>query len=233
MKRNPLFFVMGSICSTNYWRLVFAACAMLTCLSLEGCDSHVKWQEEVQLRTGEIIVIDRDVRHEGGGAAWPHGQGSVPMEHTIRFQYPPKTGPVMEWRSTKLEPQGSYAELPLVLDISEDNTWFIFTNVAVNSACTRYSKYQFHNGAWSEAVLAEDIETHTTNLFLAGGGVGIEGLITLAEKDKEYSSNRYFPDIKKVGPKKYSCVGGYIGPYPPIENPPDCKQYPGHPACRK
>ena len=128
---------------------------LLVCLSLAGCESTVKWQEEVKLSTGEIITIDREVRHEGGGAAWPQGQGSVPMEQIIRFRYPAQTGPLIEWRSTKLGPAGTYAELPLVLDLGVDKTWFIFTLHWPNEGCVQYVKYQFQNGAWAETLLRE------------------------------------------------------------------------------
>ncbi|MHB9118528.1 MAG: hypothetical protein ACYC2R_09675 [Burkholderiales bacterium] len=155
------------------------------------------------------------------------------MEHIIRFRYPAQTGPLIEWRSTKVAYQGTYAELPLVLDIGADKVWYIFTNVYISDACARYTKYELKNGAWVETPLALEIESHPTNLFLAAGGVGIEGLITLAEKAKENSSSGYPAYIKQVGPKKYSCEWGYNGPYPPVENPPDCRRYPMHPACER
>lgn len=178
---------------------------LLVCLSLTGCEKKVTWQEEVKLSTGETITIDREVKHKGGGAAWPQGQGTIPREHIIRFKYPAQTGPLIEWRSTKLEPQGTYAELPLILDLSAGKNWYIFTKVAIGGGCRRYVKYQFQNGAWSETQLAEDIETQPTNLFLAAGGVGIEGLITLAEKAKENSSSGYRSYLKQVGPKRDIC----------------------------
>ncbi len=180
-----------------------ACCTLFVCLLLAGCEKHVKWQEEVKLSTGEIIVIDRDVKHAGGGAAWPQGQGSIPREHLIRFRYPAQTGPLIEWRSTKLSP-ATYAELPLVLDVGANNTWIIFTHFW-EKGCRVYVKYLFQNGAWNEIPLSEDIETHSTNLFLAAGGVRRDGLISLAEKAKENSSPGYTPDYKQVGPKRKTC----------------------------
>ena len=194
--------------------------ALLICLALAGCDSTVKWREEVKLSTGEITTIDREVKHKGGGAAWPRGQGSVPMEHLIRFRYPVQTGPLIEWRSTKVGPSGTYAELPLVLDLGADKTWFIFTEHWINEACVRYEKYRLQNGAWMEPPLAEDIDTHPTNLFLAADSNEIEGLISLAEKTKENSHPGYGPDLKQVSSSKYWCRSGYNGPYPPVETPP-------------
>ena len=206
---------------------------LLIGLALAGCESKVKWREEVKLSTGEIITIDREVKHKGGGAAWPRGQGSVPMEHLIRFRYPPQTGPLIEWRSTKVGPRGTYAELPLVLDISADKAWFIFTEHWINEACVRYEKYLLQNGTWTEPPLAEDTDTHPTNLFLAAGSNEIEGVISLAEKAKENSGTGYGPDLKQVSSNKYWCGYGYMGPHPPVEPPLNCRQYPSHPACQK
>ena len=205
MKRNLFFsdWISGG-CEQRYSRLVVATCALLICLSLAGCEKKVAWQEEVNLSTGETITIDREVRHAGGGAAWPQGQGSIPREHIIRFRYPAQTGPFIEWHSTKLSP-ATYAELPLVLDIGKDKTWYIFTKIAINAGCTEYMKYQFGNGIWVETQLAEDIETHPANLFLGAGGGNIKGLITLIEKAKENSSLGYNPFLKQVGPKRKIC----------------------------
>ncbi|MFH1026374.1 MAG: hypothetical protein V1791_00075, partial [Pseudomonadota bacterium] len=180
-----------------------------------GCENRVTWQEEVKLSTGETIIIDREVRHAGGGAAWPQGQGSIPREHIIRFRYPAQTGPLIEWRSTELS-RSTYAELPLVLDVSTDMTLHVFTVLPLSSMCDQYLKYQFKNGAWMKTPLTEDIETRPTNLFLAAGGVGIEGLISLAEKTKENFSVGYRSRLKQIGPKRFECNSDYIGPYPPI-----------------
>lgn len=194
---------------------------------------HVTWQEEVKLSNGEVIVIDRDVRHAGGGGAWPHGQGSVPMEHVIRFQYPAGSGKWVEWRSSKLEPQGTYAELPLVIDLLPDRTWEIVTAVAINGACSRYTTYRKGTGSWLELPPSEKIPARAANLFLAGGGSDISGLIKLPEKEKESADPRYLSTIRQVGPESYACIGGYVGPWPPVEPPPDCGRYPGHPACKR
>ena len=177
---------------------------LLIGLALAGCESKVKWREEVKLSTGEIITIDREVKHGGGGAAWPQGQGTIPREHLIRFRYPAQTGPFIEWRSTKLD-SSSYAELPLVLDLSTDKTWLIFTKLSINEGCRRYVKYQFQNEVWTEPPLATDIETHPTNLFLAADSNEIDGLISIEEKTKENSDTGYRPYLKQVGPKRDIC----------------------------
>lgn len=187
-----------------YFFSFLTASVVLVCLLLAGCQNKVAWQEEVALSSGETITIDREVTHAGGGAAWPQGQGSIPREHIIRFRYPAQTGPLIEWRSTKLD-SSTYAELPLVLNLSTDKTWFIFTKLSINEGCRRYVKYRYQNGEWTETLLAEDIETHPTNLFLAAGGVGMKGIISIEEKTQENSSSGYRPYLKQVGPKRDIC----------------------------
>lgn len=213
---------------------------VLSGLSLVGCKGNTVWQEEVKLSTGEIIKINREVVHAGGGAAWPQGQGSVPMEYIVRFKYPTPTSPLVEWHSTKLEGGRTYAELPLVLDISSDKEWFIFTKLTTpGGGCTQYLKYELKNGAWVEnrAALADGIETvrppeyeykngvwgdtplpdgaYRTNLFLAAGGNKIEGLITIAEKNEVNANIGFIAALRRVGPKRFSCVSNYSGPNPP------------------
>jgi len=176
----------------------------LMIVSIATNESAVSWQEEVKLRTGETITIEREVEHAGGGAAWPQGQGTVPKHHLIRFRYPPNTGPLIEWHSTKFDmPRASWAELPLVLDLSTDNIWFIYTMQWVNDYCIRYVKYQLQQGVWSEIPWSEEpIEVHPTNLYLAAGSNAIEGVISLGTKYQENTSAGWMWFFKKVGPKQ-------------------------------
>lgn len=192
----------------------------LMIVSIATNESTVSWQEEVKLRTGEIITIDREVKHVGGGAAWPQGQGSVPREYLIRFRYPPKTGSLIEWRSTKFNmPRASRAELPLVLDLSTDNTWFIYTMQWVNEDCIRYVKYQFQQGTWAEIPWSEEpIEVYETNLYLGAGSNDLEGLVSLGTKFLLNTSGRFLWFFRKVGP--YQVMPDYFDSTDPNQLPP-------------
>lgn len=189
-----------------YFTVFSASClrtsALLTFLVLAGCENTVSWQEEVKLRTGEVTTIDREVKHVGGGRAWPQGQGTVPREHLIRFRYPPNTGQLIEWRSTKFDlPRASYAELPLVLDLDVDNSWFIYTMQWVNDYCIRYVKYEWRQDSWVEMPLSEEpIEMHETNLYLSADSNAIEGNISLGIKRQVNNSGAYLWFFNKVGP---------------------------------
>jgi hypothetical protein len=182
--------------------------------SLTGCTKNVRWQEEVQLSTGEVIVIDREVKHAGGGAAWPQGQGSIPKEHIIRFRAPAHGDRLIEWHSTRLD-KSTYAELPLALDVDADKTWMIFTRLPLGGACSQYLKYAFKNGVWVEVRLPEKIGVHRTNLFLAASSNDISGLIGIAEKTRVNANPGYPRALRQVGPNRFWCMEGYAGPYPP------------------
>jgi hypothetical protein len=196
-------------------------------------EPHVTWKEEVKLSNGEMIVIERDVRHAGGGGAWPHGQGSVPMEHVIRIGYPANSKELLTWRSSKVGPRGTYAELPLVFDRLQDGTWSIVTAVYINGVCVRYTTYRQRAADWVELPPTTKLEPRSANLFLAGGSSSISGLIRLPEKEKENADSAYPLVIRQIGPESYGCIGGYVGPWPPVESPPDCDRYPAHPACKR
>jgi hypothetical protein len=192
----------------------------LICSLLAGCESIVSWQEEVKLRTGQVITVDREVKHVGGGAAWPQGQGTVPREYLIRFRYPPNTGQVIEWHSTKFDlPRASYAELPLVLDLDVNNAWFIYTMQWVNDYCIRYVKYEWRQDGWVETTLSEEsIEMHETNLYLSADSNAIQGNISLGTKRQENNSGAYLWFFKAVGP--YQVMPTFFKGYEPHQMPP-------------
>lgn len=195
-------------------RFLSVAMALGLLLSLSGCTKNVQWQEEVQLSSGAVITIDREVKHAGGGAAWPQGQGSIPKEHIIRFRAPAHGDLLIEWHSSRLD-KSTYAELPLALNVDADKTWTIFTRLPLGGACSQYLKYAFKNGVWVEVRLAETIGVHRTNLFLAADSNDISGLIGIAEKTRENANPGYPRALRQVGPNRFWCMEGYAGQYPP------------------
>jgi hypothetical protein len=190
----------------------------LWCLTgLVACSNSVSWKEEVKLNSGEVIKIDREVRMAGGGSGWPLGQGSIPRGYVIRFRYPERNGSIFEWHSTK-KSTDTYAELPLVLGLGANNTWFIFTRLSISDGvCNQYLKYEFKDGEWKDVPLNdESVGTYITNLSLAAGSVGLEGkFLDIATKEKENLSISFSKFLKQVGPKRFACSEGYYGGYPP------------------
>jgi hypothetical protein len=173
----------------------------LACLLLAGCGNTVSWDEEVKLRTGEIITVEREAIHVKGGGEWAQGgQTSYPVKHFIRFGHSSKTEVPSEWESKEKDTYD--VEYPLVLDIDEANAWYIFTTRWVNDSCIRYVKYKYEQKRWVEQPLTDQpIDLHETNLYLAARNNSISGTVTVEEKnEKKAISNIWF--YKQVGPNQ-------------------------------
>lgn len=172
------------------------------------------WREQVRLGSAEVITIEREVVMAGGGAAWPQGQGSIPRQHVIRFKPDPGKDALTEWRSFKLD-SSTYAELPIVLDVTQGKSWFIFTALSLNAGCVQYLKYELRNGTWHEVRLEERIGIQPSNLTLRAGSVEIDPLVSLAAKAVDLLEHKFNALKKKVGPRRFECNDLYRGPYPP------------------
>ncbi len=188
--------------------------ATLACLALASCKNEVAWHEQVSLSKGEVITIEREVLLEGGGAAWPQGQGSRPRQHIIRFQPTPGIDASTEWQSSKLD-ASTYAELPVVLDVSGNKSWFILTALPLNASCVQYLKYELRDGKWQEVRLDGPIGTYVSNLTLRAGSVEIKRLVTIGSKIIDLSDYGFVALQKQVGPRHVECDDLYSGPYPP------------------
>jgi hypothetical protein len=176
---------------------------ILACLLLAGCGNTVSWDEEVKLRTGEVITIERTALHAKGGGEWAAGgQNSYPIKHFIRFRYPSKNGTLIEWQSQAKDISSALdVEFPLVLDLSDTNTWFIYTLRWENEHCIRYVTYQFEQGHWVEKPLTDQpIAIHDSNLYLSADKNSLHGVISLLEKNEDRGNHVWF--FKQVGPKQ-------------------------------
>jgi hypothetical protein len=190
----------------DYALLARRFCFLLVCLILAGCDKTVAWQEELQLSTGETIMIDRAVILEPGSGLPPYMGPSTKAYH-IRFRYPAQTGSVIEWNLQRWNflKNHRYEENPLVLDLSQDKVWFIYTTRTVGTHCIRYVRYQFQKGVWIETPLSDGfVDVRPTNLFLAGAkNVKDGGIISLSEKKAQLRSSSNPASYKKqVGPQQ-------------------------------
>lgn len=87
---------------------------LLLCLLLSACDPRLKWNEQVQLQSGEVIVIKRTAKFSenwivgGGGGSFNKGM-------TIEFSKPNKPDNPTIWNALYV---------PMVLDRDpETNGW--------------------------------------------------------------------------------------------------------------
>jgi hypothetical protein len=158
-----------------------------------------KWKEEVQLSDGRVVVVEREKLYEGGGDEWAANRSlSKPNADRIRFTLDISGQPI-EWRTRKISPQ-TWPETPLVFDI-ESGKPTVFTLVAISGCCEAYSKYVYQNGVWTEELLPDQFEPHTTNL-LYGTLKDLPRLVNLQEKDKRNREIGYRQSLKKVGPNR-------------------------------
>jgi hypothetical protein len=139
--------------------------ALIIGLSLTGCGGNEKWEEEVQLSNGKIIVIERELIMEGGGAEWASNRSlSKPKEYRIQFADPNDAKKMIEWYSRK-KSTDTWPEIPLVLDILQGKV-VVFSSTSRSGGCLIYNKYIYQNGAWVEENLPPTFEQRTTNLFV-------------------------------------------------------------------
>ena len=168
-----------------------------------GCDGSEKWKEEVQLSDGQIIVVERETLHEGGGGEIiSNRSGTKPKERIIRFVYPNGSGKMIEWRSTKVD-ERMWPEKPLILDM-ESGQPIVYAIEFIRAHCGAYSKYFYRKGIWFEETLPESFKEHTTNLFIRDG-VDMPKFVDLKLKHEGNAEIGYPEYLRKVGPKREIC----------------------------
>lgn len=171
---------------------------------MSGCaGGSTKWEEEVQLSDGRIIVVEREAIYVGGGDEWASNRSGSKIDgYRIRYASPDGSEKVVEWRSTKKSPQ-TYPEVPLAFDLP-DGEPTVFTLLAISPVCEVYSKYVYRNGAWIEEPLPEQFGQLTTNLLFASKR-DLPKLLTLAEKNRRNSEPGHRQALKQIGPTRKVC----------------------------
>ena len=172
-------------------------------ISMTACSyGSDKWQEEVKLSDGRIIVINRKTIYEGGGDEWAiNRSGSKPKEYRIQFADPDGSGKMIEWRSTKA--WRTWPEDPLVFDIESGNPVIFSWVGSTEPDCAVYLKYVYKNDEWIEEPLPEKFKPHTTNLFF-GNANDLPKFMNLKVKKKRNSGygTRW---LYQVGPNRKVC----------------------------
>lgn len=173
-------------------------------VNMSACGfGSLAWDEEVQLRDGKVIVIERELIYEAGGDEWvTNRSGTKPKEYRIRFEFPKESGQMIEWYTTKISPQ-TWPEIPLILDMGSGQA-VVYAIVAISAGCEVYSKYVYQNGAWIEEPLPEQFERRKTNL-LFGTKRDLPSLVYLGEKGFRNSGVGYRKALKQVGPTRKVC----------------------------
>lgn len=170
---NPSFERLGSIAT------------LLLCSLLSGCDPHLKWNEQVELQSGEMIVIKRTAKFSENWIAGGGG-GSFNKGMTIEFVKPNKPDNPTIW---------SALYVPMVLDRDpETKEWFILATFFhcdgwydLGRPKLPYTEYHFRNGKWLQLPLNEKWLRREANLIVTDLAYrkvinGSLNVLTLAEK---------------------------------------------------
>ena len=191
-----------SALQTTLKRVVKLGMILMMGVSMSACSGDQRWKEEVQLSDGRVIVVERELLTEFGGDEWAlNRSGSKPKEYRIRFEYPEKSGKMIEWRSTKIDVQ-TWPELPMVLDI-ESGLPVVFSDVGNSAGCHMYAKYIYQNGTWVEEPLPPQFEKRATNLLIFESR-NKQRFFDLETKRKN-NADVTLQIFKQVGPKHPYC----------------------------
>lgn len=174
----------------------------------------VKWQEEVKLSTGEVIVVERETRFKPSGGEPFRGSGWAADVMTIRFHYPPDSKNVIEWRTVRYGAERHFTpEYPLALDVGQDRSIYLIALAAGKGACDEYYRYRYDNGQWKDDMLSEVFEKRAPNLLLGSDEINTPPQITLDFKRKfeaDYHRwTRYDIRFRQIGPDR--CLCGNVG----------------------
>jgi hypothetical protein len=131
---------------------LFALAALVIAATLAYCNAPISWNEEVQLQSGEVIVVHRTVKTSASGVGIGDSDGWVNKGMAVTIRSPKKADNPPEW-SDVLD--------PLIFDRDpETQKWFM---VAVTNDCKvwydigrpplPYLQYHIKNGAWQREAL--------------------------------------------------------------------------------
>lgn len=187
--------------------LRLAAFSMLS-VAASGCSKTVSWTEEVQLSNGKTMAIERETRHRPGGGEVALNSGWRPELYIIRFKYdyPPRNGLEIEWRTTKWDgDRVTDPEIPLVMDVDQDNRLFIITYHGLKGFCFDYIRYVYRDGGWYEDQMPPEFEPISANLYLAAASLDIPARVHQKDKESVLNDFTYSKRFKIIGPKRKDC----------------------------
>jgi hypothetical protein len=192
----------------------------------------VKWQEEVKLSTGEVIVVERETRFRPANSGRPKDSGWAAHMMTLRFRYPPDAKELIEWTTIRYGDRaysspgmsfardvgpgkggpnitGYWPEYPLLLDVEQETKRLVLitSSSGTSEGCDEYFRYRYENGAWRDDMLPETFEPRPSNLFRDAEKLTIPNYVNL-EMNRE-SGKRKNIRFRQVGPDR--CLCGHIG----------------------
>jgi len=154
---------------------------LILSIFLVGCGINLKWIEEVQLKSGEILLIKRTAKGEQKGEIGGSG-GWDATEMTLELESTPKIGKPPVWH---------FPYVPILMDYDDvKQEWFV---VATFYYCTAwydlgrpklpYIEYRARGGKWEVVPLSAELFDRETNLLTGPRSGGEPKLVKLDEKN--------------------------------------------------
>lgn len=169
----------------KYWLLGLSVAGLGLWLAFR--DSHLKWNEEVELKSGEVIVIKRTAKFSENWIAGGGG-GSFNLGMTIEFKSPDKPDNSAIW-------SGLY--VPMILDRDPDtNEWFIIATFIhcdswydIGRPKLPYTAYRYREGKWLQQSIepkwiGRKANVITPDLFDRKAINASRPVLTLSDKEK-------------------------------------------------
>lgn len=169
----------------RYWLLGLSVAVLSLWLAFR--DPYLKWNEEVKLQSGEVIVIKRTAKFSENWIAGGGG-GSFNLGMTIDFSNSEKSNSPTMWHSL-------YD--PLIIDLDPmTKEWIIIATFIhcdgwynLGRPSLPYTEYRFRSGKWEQGLLNTHWIGRNGNLLLVDPSerktITLSGsMVTLARKEK-------------------------------------------------
>ena len=181
-------------------KLILPILAMIfTALILTACDSGPKqlvWQEEVQLKSGEIIKVNRTAKSKSFGE-WGGPGGWENEGMTLQIATPNKADNPPIWDAKFV---------PVVFDRDEKTKeWFIVATFysceswyALGRPKLPYTEYRLKNGAWQQVALSPSVIGLISNMVTDISSGGEPPLIQIAAKRERMATAGSAKEYTKI-----------------------------------
>lgn len=187
------------------WLLIVPAAGLGLWLILH--DPDLRWDEEVQLQTGEVIVIQRTAKFSEHGMVGGGGE-SPSKDMTIEFKYPTRPDNPSTWRGT---------HAPMIIDRDPDtHEWFVVASlyscddeVDTGQPASPYVAYQYREGKWLQQSMNPKWKNRYANLAVIHHAerrhIGDRHpIFTISDKEKLFREHQETSQEYKKFPNKHS-----------------------------
>jgi hypothetical protein len=173
---------------------------LVTAAALIGCaaDKHLQFTEQVLLASGEVLIVNRDVKSSplgeiGGPGGWEAKYMSLEIVGPKNSDNPPR------WESEA-------GLVPIVFD--RDPVTKEWTLLATFYTCDAwyglgkpklpYAEFHTQGGSWQRRELSPQWIGHTANLLTSINSGGEPKLISLAIKQQKMSDPTIAPEYRSI-----------------------------------